>query len=152
MFLLQSDELLSHVDAIIHRETQQHKTHIDLTAAEILRHTGPGSLDFGGSEFEKSETNPLSPKKQDPGDDYGWWALNPGIYKARFNEEIKLVDDALLAISPHPHLREAGVIANTHFVSSDMENPEMSLNFHVPATGCNIKENARIAVLYILAE
>lgn len=151
MFLLQSDELLEHASDIIHKETQQHKLNLDLTVSEIFRFTGPGALDFGGGEFEAAKYERLEPTKKNPDDDYGWWNLNTGSYKARFNEHLENLDDTLIAIASHPHVRQAGIIADTCLMTPQDDLQTLEMNFQVPHTGCNIKENARFAVLYILA-
>jgi hypothetical protein len=149
MILLQSDELDNHLQSIIHRDTQQHKSHFDLTVAEIHRFTKAGSLDFGGSEFEPAGKELLDPQKND-GDDYGWWHLAKGTYQATMNEQIKDTEDTIAVIAPHPHALEAGLIANTQ-LPSDNGRQLLTMNFSVPQIGCNIKENARIAELYLLA-
>jgi len=152
MFILQSDELLEHTADIIHQDTQQHKLNLDLTISEIYRLSGPGALDFGGSEFEPAKLERVEPHKRNPDDDYGWWELDAGIYKARFNEHLKNLDDTLVAIASHPHARKAGIIADSCLLNPEDGLDTLEMNFQVPNTGCNIKENARFAALYILAE
>ncbi|MDX1617647.1 MAG: hypothetical protein R3224_02595 [Balneolaceae bacterium] len=151
MFLLQSDELIEHTSDIIHKETQQHKLNLDLTASEIFRLTGPGALDFGGSEFEPAQFERIEPAKKNPDDEYGWWNLNTGTYKVRFNEHLKNLDDTLIAIAAHPHARKAGIIADTCLLNPEDNLETIEMNFRVPHTGTSIKENARFATLYILA-
>lgn len=152
MILLQSEELLEHTESIIHWDTQQHDLHIDLTVDEIRRFSAPGSLDFGGSEFKGAPFKVIEPQKQNPEDDYGWWNLNTGTYQAKFNERIDHLEDAVVVISPHPHARQAGITGGANMLSSEDDLSEITYNFHVPDTGCNIKENARFATLFILTK
>ncbi len=149
MILLQSDELGNHLQSIIHRDTQQHQTHFDLTVAKVHRFSKAGSLDFGGSEFEPAGKELIDPQKKED-DDYGWWHLSEGTYQATMNEQIKDVEDTIALLAPHHHAQEAGIIANTQILSSNAGQP-VTMNLQIPRAGCNIKENARIAVLYLLA-
>lgn len=152
MFLLDSNEVLEHLSNIIHKDTQQHKRSVDLTVSQIHQFTKAGSLDFGGSEFEAAKSKVIDPVKQSKNDDYGWWILKEGSHKAVFNESLQKIEDSLIAIAPHSHALDAGLVANTQLFSIDDNAGTLSMNFHVPKNGCNIKENARFATLYILAE
>lgn len=151
MILLQADELINHVGSIIHQETQQHENHIDLTVAKIHQFTEAGSLDFGGSEFQSAQKRVIDPQKKNKDDDYGWWHLRKGIYQATMNEKIEEFEDTIAFLAPHSHTQEAGIISNTNIFSGSEEGKSITMNFRVPETGCNIKENARFAVLYLLA-
>lgn len=150
MFFLKSDELRNHIDSIIHQETQQHSIHFDLTVDKIYSFTKAAALDFGGSEFKKAEKSPIEPKK-DQGDDYGWWNLPEGHYQAKMNEQISKVEDTVALLGLHDHAQSAGIIANAAYISLDETKSEITINFSAPKPGCNIKENARFAVLYLLA-
>jgi hypothetical protein len=150
MFFLKSDELRNHVQSIIHKDTQQHDTHFDLTVDTVHKFTKAGSLDFGGSEFEAAEKELLEPQKNQ-GDDYGWWNLSRGHYQATMNETIKEVEDVIAFINLHQHARKAGIVANTTMISNHQKGDPIAFNFFTPDPGCNIKENARFAVLYLLA-
>lgn len=151
MDFLTSDKLLEQVSNIIHKETQEHTDHVDLTVAEVHRITGAGSLDFGGSEFKPATTGKLTPEKQKPEDDYGWWKLGHGPYKIIFNEGLDLSEKTSVLITPHQHASEAELVANSYMLSEDESDLDrLSLNVTVSEAGCNIKENARIAELRIL--
>lgn len=150
MFFIKSDELRNHIESIIHQETQQHSTHFDLTVDKIYSFTKAAALDFGGSEFKKTETSVIKPKKEQ-GDDYGWWNLPGGHYQAKMNEQISKVEDTVALLGLHDHALSAGIIANATYISLDETKSEITINFTTPDTGCNIKENARFAVLYLLA-
>lgn len=150
MSLLQSDEVLKYLSNIIHKDTQQHELHIDLTVSEIHVLTGSGSLDFGGSEFKAAQSVPVSAEKKNPEDKYRWWQLKKGTYRAFFNEAIDEGQNYTAIISPHFHAQEAGLISNTYLIPSGEAIGTLSLNFRVPETGCNIKENARLATLFLI--
>lgn len=152
MFLLEGDELLEHSGNIVHEATQKHKLHLDLTVAEIYKYTESGSLDFGGSECEAAETKKVESVKQSNDDDYGWWILKEATYKVVFNESLGNLEDTLVALTPHDHVLQAGLLANTLLLSADEQLETISMNFQVPPAGCNIKENARFATLHIFAE
>lgn len=151
MILLKADELTDHLDSIIHKDTQLHNDHFDLTVAEIHQLTEAGSLDFGGSEFQPAQNRIIEPQKKNDADDYGWWHLNKGMYQATMNEEIKEFEDTIAFMAPHAHTQKVGIVANTSVLSSNEEGERVTMNFRVPEAGCNIKENARLAVLYLLA-
>jgi len=73
-----------------HLETQLQPNGFDLTAAEIHEYRGKGKLDFSNSEREIPETEPVDTEKKDPGDKYGWWKLEPGVYKVLMNERVEI--------------------------------------------------------------
>lgn len=150
MFFLKADELYNHLDSIIHQETQQHPTHYDLTVDYIHSFKQPGALDFGGSEFKASQKEIIEPKMNE-GDKYGWWNLSEGLYQATMNEKIKESEDTIALIGLHVHARKAGIIGNTSMLTPQQSNNNITINFLVPESGCNIKENARLGVLYLLA-
>lgn len=150
MFFLKSDELQNHIHSIIHKDTQQHNTHFDLTVDSIQKFTKAGSLDFGGSEFKAAEKEIIKPQKNQ-GDDYGWWNLPQGHYQATMNESLKEAEDIIAFINLHPHAQKAGVVANASMLPNQQSGDPITLNFFAPDSGCNIKENARFAVLYLLA-
>ena len=150
MFFFFFYELSNHVQSIIHQDTQQHETHFDLTVDRIHKFTKAGSLDFGGSEFEAADTELINPQKNQ-GDEYGWWNLSQGHYRATMNETVKEIEDTIAFISLHPHAHKAGIIANTSMLHNQQNGNPITLNFFVPGPGCNIKENARFAMLYLLA-
>ncbi|MDX1636755.1 MAG: hypothetical protein R3281_02215 [Balneolaceae bacterium] len=152
MFLIQSEELLEHVDQIIHRDTQLHTFCIDLTVSEIHRYTAGGALDFGGSEYVPASTEPIQPQKRQADDDYGWWNLTEGAYRAYFNEKLQNVADTLSIISPHDHASKAGIIMSGDHITSDEPHGQVAVDIRVPSVGVQIKENARLATLHILAE
>src|SRR5699024_5476789 len=78
--IMSGEELTTHVDGIVHEETQITERGLDLTIGEIHEVAEPGRVDFGGGELEAADTAPLETEKRDPDDDYGWWNLDAGGY------------------------------------------------------------------------
>lgn len=151
MELLDSTNVSELIHDLVHQDTQQHRTHIDLTAQSIHRLSGAGQLDFGGSEFSPALTEPVSPGKKNPDDDYGWWQLSMGTYMVSFNETIGVTQEQLGLIVPHNHLHQTGIVAGPHLISSDlMAQSELRYPIQVPENGVHIKENARVASLLVL--
>lgn len=150
MGFLSSKQSMDFISGIIHADTQRHADRIDLTVSKVHRITGAGTLDFGGSEFKPATSEKLNPEKQKPEDDYGWWKLGQGPYKITFNESLDLPEGVFGIIVPHVHAREAGLIANSIIFSSDDTEKSLFMNVTVSEAGCNIKENARIATIYLL--
>jgi deoxycytidine triphosphate deaminase len=148
MNLYTSDQLVKYVQNITHQDTQLHEHSIDLSVDSIYRFTRAGSLDFGGSEFKPADTKIIEPQKVNSDDDYGWWKLKSGHYKAVFNEQISLNEDMFAIITPHDHARQAGLSANTALITQDTPS---FLTFSIPEGGCDIKENARLAAAFIIS-
>lgn len=145
--ILDLEETPSRVDGLIHLDTQQAAAGIDLTAGEIFRLTGPGSLDFGGSELEAAERAKVEPELRDEDDDYGWWELEPGSYLVRYNESLAPADGELAVVFPLERLLLAGA-SHAAFVADGRREPLQAL-LSVGAAGCHIKENARVSRMIV---
>ncbi len=115
--------------------------------AEVHRLSGPGALDFGGSEFEEAPHEQVAPEKASPDDDYGWWNLGAGAYLLRYNETADLGDDHLAFVFPHERLLQAGA-SHAAFQISGGRDPLGAL-LTVGAQGVRIKENARVSRLLL---
>lgn len=139
----------NYINGIVHQDTQQHENHFDLTVKEIHAFTEAGSLDFGGSEFQSAEKRLIESQKKNDADDYGWWHLQGGSYQATLNETVTNLNGSAGLISLHPHARQSGLLANTAILHEPASDP-VTINFQVPKAGCNIKENARLAVFYLI--
>ena len=149
MSLVRGNVITNYLESIIHEETQLHDDRFDLTINKIRQLTEAGSLDFGGSEFQPAEGRTMDPQKKNENDDYGWWHLRRGTYQAIMNETVTDLKEKVGIIAPHDHLRQTGIVATTSIVTSP-KNQSIILNFTVPEAGCNIKENARFATLFLL--
>lgn len=146
--ILDLDETRARVDGLIHLDTQRAAAGIDLTAGEIFRLTGPGSLDFGGGELEAADRAKVVPELRDGDDDYGWWELRAGSYVVRYNESLDLEDGELAHVFPLERVLVAGA-SHAAFVADGPREPLEAL-LSVGAAGCNIKENARVSRLIVL--
>ena len=148
MRYLDGDAVAAQLAGIVHKDTQQHDYEVDLTVAEIFLVTGPGALDFGGSELQAAPREAIQPEKADPGDKYGWWKLAPGSYIVRFNERITQGDDHIAFIQPHERLLLAGGQHPAFHFRGQRDQLETLLI--VGEGGLNIKENARLSKLLIV--
>lgn len=147
MQLLTNQQIVQKTDNITHEETQHFPLGLDLTVSEIRKVSGPGKLDFGGSEFAPAETEGLEPHKQGPDDDYGWWKLEPGSYLIRFNESLRVVDNEVALLQSHPRLILAGGSHPAMTLGEDCDPLEALLE--VGAGGCHLKENCRTARIIV---
>lgn len=127
-----------------HLETQLQPHGFDLTAGEIHRYTGKGRLDFSNSEREVPETEPITPEKKNEGDEYGWWVLEPGVYKVVMNEKVDIPENlAGLAFPRSSLLRMGATIDNAVWDSGYTGTGAFMLTVSNP-DGIEIKENARV--------
>lgn len=150
MDFLKSDDFLDLISNLIHEDTQCNDKRIDLTVSEIFRLTESASLDFGGSEFTPVATEVIEPEKQDPADEYGWWNLKIDTYKATFNESVEIPKGHIAVVQPHIHAERAGLGCNSQILLPGDLSESLEMHFHVPVAGCKIKQNARIASLFMM--
>lgn len=139
-----SDQL----DDIVHLDTQRATYGLDLTVEAVFRVTGPGQLDFGGSEFDEAARERISSELADPADDYGWWTLDAGSYLIRYNESLVLDDGQAAQVYPHERLLLAGAHHPAFFLDEPRESLETLLLVGEP--GCHLKENCRVSRLLVL--
>lgn len=132
----------TYLEGTIYKKKQLDSRGVHLTVAEIRALTGRGRIDFGGDEHEECGSEPLSPRKRDPEDDYGWWDLGGGTYRIVFNESTRAVPGTLLLV-PNERILSCGC---TIAVTTTREGSVESV-LTVPETGVSIKENARAALL-----
>lgn len=127
-----------------HLETQLGANGFDLTATEIRRYPEKGRLDFSNSEREIPDTSPVEPKKKSEEDDYGWWILEPGVYKVVMNEKVDIPNDLVgLAFPRSSLLRMGATVDNAVWDSGYTGTGEFMLTVDNPE-GIEIKENARV--------
>ena len=152
--VLDADATAERIEGLVHLDTQRARAGLDLTVARVARLTGPGALDFGGSEFEPARREPIEPELADPDDDYGWWELEPGSYLVGYNEAPALGDGHVGLVHALPRLGRAGashaafVIDGGEAPGGGGDAPEALLT--VGAGGCRLKENCRISRLLVL--
>lgn len=132
----------THLDGIVHGETQRAGPGVDLTLAAVETITAPGRVDFGGGELTDAETAPVETAKRSPDDDYGWWTLTAGQYLIRHNEKLDAPDPYLL--QPRQALLTRGVSHPTIRVTGLGPIP-----LTVGGAGVRLKENARVSTLFV---
>jgi hypothetical protein len=137
---MSSEDLADRLDGLVHRDTQRHAGGVDLTVGAVHAVSGPGQVDFGGSELADASTDVIDPVTRDPGDDYGWWRLEGDVYLVEYNESLS--GDEPVRLQPRVALVERGVSHPTLRVD---ELPRMPIR--APASGVEIKENARVSTL-----
>ncbi len=149
MQLLDNAQVVDKIDNVLHEKTQHFPLGLDLTVSSVRRVMGSGKLDFGGSEFQAAETQPLAAIKDDPSDDYGWWKLEQGHYLVRFNESVGIRSSEVALLQSHPRLVLAGASHPVTTLGKDCDPLEALLE--VGEGGCYLKENCRTAQLVIFA-
>lgn len=142
--LEESKTVLNSIENIIHEKTQVHKQRIDLTINKVYALKNRGSLDFGGSEFKKSELKEINSEKKYEDEKYGWWNLSQGSYIVQFNETLIKNYGIVQSL---PRLLKTGCFIPMQIIE---ENDKIQSVLIVGPEGVNIKENARIAGLYQL--
>jgi dUTP pyrophosphatase len=135
----------------IHLDTQLTPNGFDLTVDEIHEFDGSGSLDFSNGEREIPDTTPIEPVKKNEDDDYGWWNLEPGVYKVVMNEKVDIPNNLVGLAYPRSSLLRMGVTTENAVWDGGysgggafmlkVENPE----------GVEIKENARLNHIVFVA-
>ena len=147
MRILNSQHSSERLDNIVHLDTQAPGLGIDLTVAEVHRISGPGSLDFGGSEFEAASHERIPPQKRDPEDDYGWWDLKEGQYVVRYNEGVD-PGAGVAVVYPHTRLLHAG----GHHPAFSIQEPQDPIEglLLVGSAGLHLKENCRVSTLLLV--
>lgn len=141
-------DIATHVDGILHAETQVHERGVDLSVARVVRVTDAGRVDFGGGELEAAATEPVETEQRNQGDDYGWWNLAAGSYVVRYNETLTLPDGTRAWLQPRDELLFRGASHPTLAVGprggvDDLEGVPL----HVGGAGLRLKENARVSTL-----
>lgn len=147
---LETEAVARRVGRLVHLDTQRADPGLDLTVDAVSRVTGPGSLDFGGSEFEPAPGEELSPELADPGDDYGWWRLDAGTYRIRYNEALELEAGEVGYLFPLERLLRAG--ASHPAVLVDGGRDPLTTLLSVGEGGCHLKENCRVSRLVVVGE
>ncbi|MDP2498869.1 MAG: hypothetical protein Q8W44_12880 [Candidatus Palauibacterales bacterium] len=147
MRILDADEARDCVDGLVHFDTQRAPDGLDLTVEDVFEVTGPGSLDFGGSEFDPAPRERIEPELASPDDDYGWWELDPGSYVVHYNEGVDLGAGQVGELHPLPRLQQAGASHGTLVLHGTRETVAALLN--VGEGGCHLKENCRVSRLVI---
>ncbi len=143
------DQIAERIEDLVYQDTQSQGLRFDLTVNRIFHLTGPGKLDFGGSEFERADRTEVKSRKKDPDDDYGWWILDEGTYVIEYNETVDPDPGQVAMVFPLERLLQTGASHPAFIVENRLEHPETQLA--VGAGGCHLKENCRVSGV-LLAE
>ena len=146
--MLDADATRAHVTGLVHLETQRAPVGLDLTVGAVYRITGPGSLDFGGSEEDAADRRKLTPRMRKEDDDYGWWELRAGRYVVRYNEALDLQAGHVAHVLPLERLLQAGSHHPAFMVDAPRDPLETLLV--VGEAGLDLKENCRISRLVVV--
>jgi hypothetical protein len=134
---------------VLHGETQIEPRSVSLTASTLYELNSPGELDFGGSEFQLGDRDPVAPEKRDTEDDYGWWSLAGDNYLLELNETITVSGTFEALLQPHDHMNWNGAQHPTLWLSEEDADARLLLPLSVPESGLAIKENARVSALRV---
>ncbi len=140
---MQPDRLFDEfLEGAIDRSSQVAECGVHLTVRDVHRLHSHGDLDFGGSEYRPAATRTVSVIEHKPGDQYGWWRLDQGVYIVKFNERVRAGAPSML-IAPNARLLATGCsIAPTVAGAGELQSV-----LTVPCCGARLKENARVAIL-----
>lgn len=142
------EEAARFLRGMINSGKQVQKNCVDLTCKQVYILEGPGSLDFGGSEFEMAAKKKHPKVKRRAEDKYGWWELGGGMYVFEYNEELELPVGKMAIVYPRAELLGNEASHPTMVLNGGEPLPAMCL--HVGPPGLRIKENARISRLAVI--
>lgn len=128
----------------VHLETQLQPNGFDVTVDEIHEFRDSGQLDFSNSEREIPETEKIEPVKRDPEDEYGWWDLEPGVYKVVMNEKVDIPNSLIGVAFPRSSLLRMGATTENAFWDAGYSGGGAFMLKVENEDGIQIKENARI--------
>jgi dUTP pyrophosphatase len=138
---IQEENLISDY---IHLQTQLQPAGFDLTAKEIHKFEESGKLDFSNSEREIPETQKIKAIKKDEADDYGWWNLESGSYKALMNEKVAIPENMVGVAHPRSSLLRMGCTIGNALWEPGYTGPGEFVLIVQNPEGVEIKENARL--------
>ena len=143
MRFLRTKELEESWKNLIYPPKQLVGVSLDLTVKKIYSIKKQGTLDFGGSEYQPADLEPLSPKIEDD-PKYGWWNLSRGTYIVEYNENL-LKSECLAIVYPNQRLLHTGCCHPTFIVDPSKNSQPLQGLLSVDNQGIRIKENARIS-------
>ncbi len=129
------------VTEYIDLDTQLQPSGFDLSLSSIEEYIGGGAVDFSNKERVIGETKPISP------DENGWFNLRKGVYKAVYNEIVKMpLDVAAIARTRSTLLRNGAEVGTAVWDPGYEGRSSSMLTVHNPY-GLRLKKDARIAQL-----
>ena len=142
--LIKENRLISNY---IDLETQLTPNGFDLTVSNIFEFDSAGRLDFSNKERKVPQGKEINPKKENPQDKFGWWALKNGAYKIRTNEIVTLPNDLIAIAFSRTSLLRMGAFTQHGVWDADFKGTgEFVLVVENPE-GIRLKQNARVAQL-----
>lgn len=143
MRFLKNEILEENWENLIYPPKQLVGNTLDLTVKKIYSLKKRGTLDFGGSEYQPADLEPLSPKLEDD-PKYGFWILSTGSYVVEYNENL-IKNEYLAIVYPHQRLLHTGCFHPSFIVDPSRNSHSIQGLLSVNAQGVRIKENARIS-------
>ena len=128
-------------------ETQLTPNGFDLTAARIYSFSDKGDLDFSNKQRKLPKTEEILPEKEKPEDKFGWWELDPGIYKVVTNEIVKLPLDIIGMAFCRSSLLRMGGFTQTGVWDAGFEGRSEFVLVVSNPSGIRLKQNARVVQL-----
>jgi len=148
MRFLRTKELEESWKNLIYPPKQLEEFTLDLTVKKIYSIKKQGTLDFGGSEYQPADLEPLSPQLEDD-PKYGWWNLSKGTYIIEYNE-ILPKSECLAIAYPHQRLLHTGCYHPSFIINPSKNSQVIQGVLIVNSRGVRIKENARISTALTL--
>ncbi|MFX0205934.1 MAG: dCTP deaminase [Candidatus Hodarchaeota archaeon] len=143
MRFLKSDEIEELWDNLIYSPKQLGFASLDLTVKKIYKISSMGVLDFGGSEYQRSDVQLVNPELEDD-PKFGWWSLAKGYYLIEYNEQLRS-ENCFAIIFPHQRLLIAGCFHSPFIIQPSVDSDSIQGLLIVGPDGIRIKENARIS-------
>lgn len=131
------------IEGMINPAQQIQVNGVDLTLAQVERFTGPGQVDFDNSERKLPTTENVSLKD-------GWFTLNQGVYKIKFNEVVHLPTNFMAIGRPRSTLLRCGASVATAAWDGGYEGRSESLLVVHNPLGIKLKQNAKVMQLIFL--
>ncbi|MFX1538274.1 MAG: dCTP deaminase [Promethearchaeota archaeon] len=145
MRFLKNKDLEESWKNLIYPPKQLEGVTLDLTIKKIFTLKDQGALDFGGSEYQPVDLEPLSPKIEDD-PKYGWWTLATGNYVIEYNENLTR-NDFMAIVYPHQRLLKTGCFHPPFILDPSKNSQSIHGLLIVNIQGLRIKENARISTV-----
>ncbi|MFH0971730.1 MAG: deoxyuridine 5'-triphosphate nucleotidohydrolase [Candidatus Micrarchaeota archaeon] len=145
--LLSKQEILDRIEKhklisnFIDLQEQLQPAGFDLTVEKIFRFKSAGAFDFDNKERKMSETEELEWDKDD------WLALTPGIYKIRFNEEVKIPNDIAGINILRSSLMRSGCLMHHGFWDPGYHGKGETAILVANEHGLKLKRNAKVTQL-----
>ncbi len=132
------------IEGYINLEIQLTPNGFDLTAGQIFKFDTCGKLDFSNSERVIPKGKEVIPKKNEPGDKFGWWHLEAGAYKVRTNEVVNLPNDLMAIAFPRSSLLRMGAYVHNGIWDAGFRGRSEFILVVGNPSGIKIKQNARL--------